>query len=132
MESENNISLVKSWDDYFANDKFNDEPCDYHGYNIMFNGKCVGTTEIIDYFNDYNDICYVERIDIDEDYRGQGLGTDVLTNQFRYEGYRDVVVAPDNEDAKRLYQRIGDETNYVSGCDRNFSDLDQGYGVFVI
>lgn len=126
------ISLVKIWDDYFTNDKWEDEPPDYHGYNILLNGKRVGTTEIIDCYNDYNDICYVERIDINEEYRGRGIGTTVLTKEFRNEGYRDVVVAPDNKNAQRLYQRIGEETNFVGGCDVDFGDLDQGYGVFVI
>lgn len=127
-----NVSLVKLWDDYFANDSFEDEPCDYHGYEITLNNNRVGTIEIIDCFNDYNDICYVERIDIDDDYRSQGIGTTVLTKSLGAEGYWRAVVAPDNNDAKRLYQRIGEESNYIPGCDTDFGDFDQGYGVFII
>lgn len=41
--------------------------------------------------------------------------------------FGDIVVAPDNEDAKRLYERIGCEYN---GNDADY--IDQGYGVYRI
>lgn len=125
------VSIVKKWDDYYNNDKFEDEPCDYHGYDILLNGKKVGSTEIIDCWNEYNDICYVERIDIDEEYRGMGIGTTVLTDNLK-DDYYSIVLAPDNEDAKRLYQRLGEECNRIPGCDHEFGYFDQGYGVYVI
>lgn len=108
------------------------EVCDYHSFDIYADGQKVGSIEIIDCFNEENDICYVERIDIDEEYRGQGIGTEVLKNTLYSDfGYYTTIVAPDNEDAQRLYERIGREYNCTNeGYD--FSYNDQGYGVYEI
>lgn len=68
---------------------------------------------------------YCERIDIDEEYRNHGYGTEALEQlSSKYDG---VVVAPDNEDAKRLYERIGRE---YDGDDADY--IDQGFGVYKI
>lgn len=110
-----------------------DEKC----FEIYADGTKVGTIEIEtgfeDDFTDVSSYSYVERIDIDEEFRGNGIGTEVLTHALYNEcGWecRNVICAPDNEDAQRLYERIGSE---VSGdiC-RAFGDYDQGYGVYVI
>lgn len=108
---------------------FYEEEYDRKGYEIVADGTVVGTIEIIDNFNEDNDICYVERIDIDEAHRNQGIGTRVLTDVLREElGYYEVVVAPDNSDAQRLYERIG--TGGYSKYDLDY--MDQGYGVYSI
>ena len=107
---------------------------DYHFYDIIVDGHTVGTIDLLDHFNDINDVCYVERIDIDEDNRGKGIGTEVLTKAlWDICGYRSVVVAPDNERAKSLYERIGKEYEYQPwNCETDFGYNDQGYGVYVI
>jgi ribosomal protein S18 acetylase RimI-like enzyme len=106
---------------------------DYHYYDIMQDSIKVGTIEIVDCFNDDNDICYVDRIDVNEEYRGQGIGTKVLTELLQDLGYWKVVVAPDNPNAKRLYQRIGRnlESCYLD-TENDFGYNDQGYGIYVI
>lgn len=121
------IRLVKTWDEYYADEA---EEKDYHGFDIVADGEKVGTIEIIDRFNEDNDTAYVERIDVDEEFRGQGIGTTVLTD-ILWDTYRDVVVAPDNEDAQRLYKRLGTEFRCY-GDRYDFSYNDQGYGVYVI
>lgn len=63
--------------------------------------------------------------------RGMGIGTTVLTDNLK-DDYYSIVLAPDNEDAKRLYQRLGEECNRIPGCDHEFGYFDQGYGVYVI
>lgn len=68
---------------------------------------------------------YCERIDIDEEYRNHGYGTKAL--YALSDEFGGVIVAPDNEDAQRLYDRIGRE---YSGEDADY--IDQGYGVYMI
>lgn len=124
------ITVVKTKSTYFADDA---EEYDYHLLEIHADGEVVGAVEVVDHLSDDNDVCYVERIDIDEAFRGKGIGTEVLTSTLNDEcGYRYVVVAPDNEDAKRLYERIGEEYSFIPYCDQDFDYNDQGYGVYVI
>lgn len=122
---EENTMLKKTYEGYYADG----DEYDYYGYDIIVNGQKVGTIEIVDHFNEDNDVCYVERIDIDEDFRCRGIGTQVLTEALYDElGYRTVVVAPDNADAQRLYERLG-----VAGYNAYDLDyMDQGYGVYGI
>ena len=87
-------------------------------YDIVGDGKTIGYATII---NDENE-AYLERIDIDEEYRNQGLGTKAILDLS--EKYGGLIVAPDNEDARRLYERLGYETS---------NDMyDQGFGVYEI
>ena len=72
-----------------------------------------------------DDTAYCERIDIDENYRNRGYGTSAL-NQLS-EMFDGITVAPDNENAKRLYERIGYESHY-----ENADYIDQGFGVYDI
>lgn len=117
--------LKKTYEGYYADG----DEYDYYGYDIIVNGQKVGTIEIVDHFNEDNDVCYIERIDIDEAHRNQGIGTKVLTDVLREElGYYTVVAAPDNADAQRLYERLG-----VAGYNAYDLDyMDQGYGVYCI
>ncbi len=93
----------------------------YDNIAIMLDGKEVGTIGMV---VDEGEP-YLERIDIDEEYRNQGIGTDAL--RLVAEKYGEFLIAPDNEDAKRLYERYGDESN-----SDNAPYLDQGYGVYSI
>ena len=126
-----NISLVKSKesnDEYSGHEIF---------YDIVRDGDVVGLLHTIEDFDDpFDDCCYVERIDVFEEYRNQGIGSFVLQRAIPRElGYSDVIVAPDNSDARRLYERIGEPLEDVqrySSTDNPFDYLDQGYGVYVI
>ena len=69
---------------------------------------------------------YCERIDIDEAWRNQGHGTAFLKALSDEHG--SIFVAPDNEDAQRLYDRLGWD---VSGKG-DWWAVDQGYGVYEI
>ena len=93
----------------------------YDNIAIMLDGKEVGTIGMV---ADENEP-YLERIDIDEKYRNKGIGTDAL--RLVAEKYGEFLIAPDNEDAKRLYERYGEESN-----SDNAPYLDQGYGVYSI
>lgn len=125
-----NVRLEKTWKGFFSDGA---ETEDYHRFDIIADDIKVGEVEVIDQFNEDNDTAYIERIDIDEEYRGQGIGTEVLTSTFYDEcDYRAVIVAPDNEDAQRLYERIGNEYRCYNDDEYDFGYNDQGYGVYVI
>lgn len=93
----------------------------YDNIAIMLDGKEVGTIGMV---ADENEP-YLERIDIDEKYRNKGIGTDAL--RLVAEKYGEFLIAPDNEDAKRLYEWYGDESS-----SDNAAYIDQGYGVYSI
>jgi len=72
---------------------------------------------------------YIERIDVEEEEQNKGYGTQMI--QYVAGQYDYTYTAPDNEDAKRLYDRLGwkmNEQDYGRiGC-----YVDQGYGVYEI
>lgn len=90
------------------------------GYSIQLDGSEIGTASV-----QASATAYVERIDIDEEQRGQGYGTEALRQLSRIHG--GIYLAPDNDDARRLYERIGTE---YDGPDAEY--IDQGYGVYEI
>ncbi len=67
---------------------------------------------------------YVDRIDIYEAHRNHGFGTAFLMALSKL--YGSVVLAPDNEDARRLYDRLGNDVS------KDYWMVDQGYGVYEI
>ena len=87
-------------------------------FDIIENSLTVGYVTVIqDSFS-----AYCERIDIDEPYRNKGYGTSALLALS--DMFHGIIVAPDNEDARRLYDRIGRESS---------DDMyDQGFGVYEI
>ena len=96
-----------------------DESIEYGAY---IDGKQVAAASVL--LGDEG--AYCERIDVDEDKRGQGIGTAFL--RFLSEAHGDIYVAPDNEDAQRLYDRLGyDVTDKDDWC-----YVDQGFGVYRI
>lgn len=92
-------------------------------YRARARGVEVGSASVIVY--DDGD-AYVERIDVDDGYRNRGYGTAMLKQLAAM--YGDVYVAPDNDDARRLYARLGDD---VTGKG-SWGYVDQGYGVYAI
>lgn len=97
-----------------------------HGlFDIEVDGIIVGGGSMIE----DEDSCYLERIDIDEEYRGKGYGTQAL---YLLRGiYGTYYLAPDNADAKRLYDRVAEEMPQDE-YDRWGFAIDQGFGVYVI
>ena len=89
-------------------------------YELRIEGKTMGWASVM-----VSSTAYVERIEIDKNYRNRGLGTQMLKDLSTM--YGSVAVAPDSEDARRLYQRIGSE---YTGDDYEY--IDQGFGVYEI
>lgn len=70
------------------------------------------------------DGAYVERIDIDEAHRGKGHGTAFLLELSGI--YCGIYLAPDSEDSRRLYERLGRDAS------SRYWMVDQGFGVYEI
>lgn len=103
-----------------TDDSYDEYEGGYQRRDIKLNGETVGTVAI----RIYDDYSEIDRIDIDEKYRNKGIGTTVLGD---IAGESDTTyIVPDNESAKRLYERIGEEV--TSG--EVYENLDQGYGVY--
>ncbi len=77
-----------------------------------------------------DDCGYVERIDVDEGYRGRGIGTAAIAD-IKQDFWK-LYFAPDNENAARLYARIGEPVEGVWVGNLDISYLDQGYGVYEV
>jgi GNAT superfamily N-acetyltransferase len=92
----------------------------YEVYAAYVDGQEVGSASVM---TDEKST-YVDRIDIDEAHRNHGYGTAFL---MALRGiYGGLVLAPDNEDARRLYDRLGTDVS------RDYWMVDQGYGVYEI
>lgn len=81
-----------------------------------------------------DDSAYIERIDVDEEYRGQGIGTAAIAEIG--EDFWTLYAAPDNADSARLFGRFGEK---VVGEDVGMAApmeclyyLDQGFGVYEV
>lgn len=92
-------------------------------YTARVGGVDVGGASVIVY--DSGD-AYIERVDVDDGYRNRGYGTSLL-NQLAVM-YGTVYLAPDNDDARRLYARLGDDVTDKG----TWGYVDQGFGVYAI
>ena len=69
----------------------------------------------------------IDRLDVDESYRNHGYGTSLIsyiTSYYDHSAY----LAPDNENAQRLYDRIGDDVSDSPEAEY----FDQGFGVYEV
>ena len=83
-------------------------------------------------FNDeYDGRVYLENIDVNADSRNQGIGTEAMKIFAELNRDRGIYFAPDNEDAKRLYDRIAEEMNTSEYNDYG-GNMDQGYGIYIM
>jgi len=94
-------------------------------FDIKISNQAIGCGSMIE--DDSG--CYLERIDIDLQHRGKGYGTQAL-HQLR-NIYGSYYLAPDNADAKRLYDRICDKMDFDTYSRFGFA-IDQGFGVYVM
>lgn len=92
-------------------------------HEIMLDGTKIGTAYTMTDTED-DDMTYLEDFDIDEAYRNQGYGTQVL--KALAEKYNTIYMAPTDENNQRLYERLGQE------MEGNVPEVDQGFGVYEI
>lgn len=84
---------------------------------IRHDGQAVGEMCVSRYDGDV----YIDRISIDEDKRGQGIGSAVLRQ------YRGAYIVADSERSARLCERLGEPVE-----DPMMAYMDQGYGVYIL
>lgn len=102
-----------------------DESFEYRMYDITDGQNVIGQAQVM--YNEGDEVeAYIERMDIDEEYRNAGHGT--AATQLLVEEYGEVFAAPDNEDSQRLLERIGEDASNLDTADY----LDQGYGFYRI
>lgn len=79
-------------------------------------------------------IAYLERLDVEDGFRGQGLGTAAIREIAAQ--YDTLYIAADNADAARLYARLGEEADWAKanrlGLGEWLDAADQGFGVVEI
>lgn len=93
--------------------------------NIMHDGLRIGYVELFVTFYEDGDekSAYVKSIEIDETHRNCGYGTEVLKSlALEHEG---IYIYPDNEGAKRLYERLGKEVDPAYIPDEIMSEYDE-------
>ena len=81
------------------------------------------------YLNFHDDLNFLERIDVAAGYQGQGIGSMILKSLSSE--YGEFFLAPDNEDAARLYDRLGFELSESDYSEFGFA-YDDGFGIFTI
>lgn len=102
--------------------RYSEDTYEAISYEITLDGTVIGWATVYD---GEDGTSYVERIDIEEAHRNHGYGTEALNALSDIFG--EIIIAPDNEDAQRLYDRLGREyTGEIADY------LDQGYGVYRI
>lgn len=89
-------------------------------YEAVLDGKTIGWATMV--VSDEG--AYLERIDIEEAFRGQGHGTAFI--RALADEYGSIVAAPDNEGSQRLFERLGSDVSEKHWM------VDQGYGVYEI
>ena len=101
--------------------------------DILADGKRVGeaiTTvchgEDLKYLLEY---AHLNCIDIDEAHRGKGYGTEAIELMRKF--YGRIVTAPDSEDSRRYFERIGEPAVDTTGALAE-AFLDVGFGVYEI
>lgn len=93
--------------------------------DILLDGEKIGRADVIEYTEDaeYEPV-YLEWIQIDEEYRNNGYGTQAIKDiASNYQD--DFYFAPLDEDNVRCYERFAELTE-------SYDEIDQGYGVYVI
>lgn len=81
-----------------------------------------------------DDSAYIERIDVDDGFRGQGIGTAAIAEIG--EDFCALYASPDNADSARLFGRlgekvVGEEIDSEAPMECLYY-LDQGFGVYEV
>lgn len=92
--------------------------------DILLDEIKIGRADVIVPPVDESEEVYLEWVGIDEEYRNQGIGTEVIKRLA--EEYKFLYFAACDEDNVRLYERIAEV------YDVNTPDVDQGFGVYYI
>lgn len=95
-------------------------------YTIEVEGEAVGELDVV--ISQNSDNIYLENLDIDEEHRNQGYGTQAI--KLVAGMFWRVYIAPTNEDNARLYARLGEDAS--GSISDSEMEVDQGHGVYVL
>ena len=104
--------------------------CIRYDANIELDGQKVGYITVFESYDEEEELscAYLATIDVVEEYRNQGIGSQVIRGLA--EEYGRIFLCPTDEDNARLYARLGEETERfpeeIQGC------YDEWGRVFVI
>lgn len=95
-------------------------------YDIDLDGVKIGSCNAIEY---HDGTALLARLDIDEQYRGKGYGTEAIEALKRIRCEKDgfLYCAAESDRCSHLYERIGRQTSEDPWC-----SLDQGFGVYCL
>ena len=95
-------------------------------YDITLDGCKIGSLTVIEY---HDGTAHLTRLDIDEQYRCKGYGTEAIEALKRIRSEKDgaLYCAAESERCSHLYDRIGRQISEDPWC-----SLDQGFGVFCL
>lgn len=77
-----------------------------------------------------DDCGYVQRIDVDEGYRNNGIGTAAIRKMK--EDFWRLYFAPGNEDSARLFARLGETVEGIIIDGTELDCLDEGFGIYEV
>lgn len=117
------LSIIKDEREYYDDET----TCTTRFYKLDEDGREIGKATMEVYDDGMN---YVARLDVAESERGKGYGTAML--QMLREIYGSLIITPDNEDAARLYDRLGTSLEGTRQYDESLFALDNGFGVYEI
>lgn len=95
--------------------------------DIMLDDVKIGYIQVSEMTKE--DIIYINTIDINAEYRNKGFGTQILKN------FSGAYICADNENAERLYKRIGEEIDYkhCPEClEGNFDEYGNMYQIWTV
>lgn len=106
--------------------EFFDEEAGYKEYSIeiLTDGEKIGRADVIVPPEEESDEVYLEWIEIYEDHRNNGFGSEAI--KMLAEDFGFIYFAPCDEDNVRCYERIADL------YETNAPEVDQGFGVYYI
>lgn len=94
----------------------------YMSFNILFNGERVGA---IEYWINFNDICEIMSIEIDEYERGKGYGTEALI-QFKEEcGYNKISADCVSQESFFTFVKAWGKPETFGNIFRNFDNYEE-------
>lgn len=79
---------------------------------------------------EFDRFAYIVRLDVEEPYRGKGLGTAIV--QALRDKYRKVIAAPEGERSRGFFARIGGKDLLGELMGQTIWPLDQGYGIYIM
>ena len=111
---------------------YDDDKVYYESYigSIILQGQKIGYVNLGLFYDEDDDvsIAYVKDIKIDEAYRNNGYGTFILKELS--DKYNGILICPENSDAERLYNRIGERVS--SPPDELESEFDEWGSIYLI